>query len=522
MAEGMENWWHHAPVFDPRDFGAKGDGIALDSPAINRAIQKAMDAGGGTVRLSAGTYRSFSIRLASRIRLHLEQGAVLLAADPPPEPTPTGGYDLPEANLAAQFPYQDFGHSYCRNSLLSGLGLTDVVIDGPGLIWGAGLVNGDYEPGHLPAMQPGVGNKAIALFDCARVTIRDINILEAGHVAILAAGCTDMVVERLRIDTNRDGVNLDCCRNVRVEACRINSPNDDGICLKSSYVLGRLAMTEDILIRGNWVSGRYQIGSTLDGSYRLIDEGPEKLCNVTHRTGRIKFGTESNGGFRRVRILDNHLQGSRGLALETVDGALLEDVTIRGLTMRDLRHAPIYIRLGARLRGPAGTRPGILRGITIEDLDAQQSFSAMPIIIAGIPGHRIEDVVMRHIHLHQPGGQSARIARRRVPEAVASYPDPECFGVDLPAAGLFARHVKGLTLHRFTVNCAKPDKRPLTWLQDVIGGSIQTRHLHNLPAALLVHAEAAVRIGVRQDGGRPFMLTQAPRYLPVSPEDAHG
>ncbi|MCB8883295.1 right-handed parallel beta-helix repeat-containing protein [Acidisoma cellulosilytica] len=522
MMERQDAWWQHAPVFDPRDFGAVGDGVALDSPAINRAIAKAVDAGGGTIRLSAGTYRAFSVRLASRIRLHLEAGAVLRAADPPHEPTATGGYDLPEPSPAEDFPYQDFGHSHFRNSLLSGLGLTDVVIDGPGLIWGAGLVNGDYEPGHLPAMQAGVGNKALALFDCQRVLIRDVTILEAGHFAILATGCADMVVERVRIDTNRDGINLDCCRNVRVENCRINSPNDDGICLKSTYALGRLAMAEDILIRGNWVSGRYQLGSTLDGTYRFIDEGPEKTANVTHRTGRIKFGTESNGGFRRVRIIDNHLQGSRGLALETVDGAVLEDVTIRGLTMRDLRHAPIYIRLGARLRGPAGTRPGILRGITIADVEAHQSFSSMPIIIAGIPGARIEDITLRHIHLQQPGGQSARIARQRVPEAIASYPDPECFGVDLPGSGLFARHVKGLTLHRFTVNCAEPDARPVAWLQDVIGGSVETRHLHNLTASPAIHAEAAVAIRVRQNGRRPFKLTQGPRYLPVLPEDAHG
>ncbi|HEX3983668.1 MAG TPA: glycosyl hydrolase family 28-related protein, partial [Acidisoma sp.] len=379
VAEAAPGWWENRPVFDPRDYGAVGDGVALDSPAINAAIARAAAQGGGTVRLSRGTYRAFSIRLESRIRLHLEAGSVLLAADPPAEPTATGGYDLPERSIAARFPYQDFGHSHWRNSLLSGLDLSDVVIDGTGLIWGQGLVNGDYEPGHLPAMQPGVGNKAIALFDCVRVTIRDVSILEAGHVAILASGCTDVVVERVVIDTNRDGVNLDGCRRARVQHCRINSPNDDGICLKSSYALGYPAFCDDIDIIGNWVSGRYQIGSMMDGSFRPVDEGLERRANVTHRTGRIKFGTESNGGFRRVRIIDNHLQGCRGLALETVDGAIVEDVLVRSLTMHDLRNAPIFLRLGARLRGPAGLRPGRMRGITIEDVEARQSFSSMPI-----------------------------------------------------------------------------------------------------------------------------------------------
>lgn len=521
MAEEEDAWWQHAPVFDPRDFGAQGDGVALDSPAINRAIAKATDAGGGTVLLSPGTYPAFSIRLASRIRLHLAAGAVLLAAEPPEQPTSTGGYDLPEDSAAARFPYQDFGHSHFRNSFLSGIGLTDVVIDGPGLIWGQGLVNGDYEPGHLPAMQPGVGNKAIALFDCARVLIRDVRILEAGHVAVLATGCRDMVVERLVIDTNRDGVNLDCCQRVRVEGCRINSPNDDGICLKSSFALGFPAFCQDINITGNWVSGRYEIGSMMDGTYRPINEGPEQTANVTHRTGRIKFGTESNGGFRRVRITNNHLQGSRGLALESVDGALIEDITVRGLTLRDLRHAPIFLRLGARLRGPAGITPGRMRGITITEVDARQSFASMPMIIAGIPGYPIEDVTLRHIHLELPGGEGARRVRLRVPEAVASYPDPECFGVDLPASGLFARHVKGLVLHRFRVICARPDARPAVWLQDVAGGSIGIDHPHNLTTAAAVRAEAAVDIQVLQSGCAPRRLTRPPRYLPVLPEDAH-
>lgn len=512
--------WQGRPAFAVRDFGAVGDGAALDSPAINAAIAAASAAGGGTVHFAAGIYRAYSIRLASRIRLHLGEGAVVLAAEPPPEPTATGGYDLPENSVAAAFPYQDFGHSFWRNSLISGIGLADIAIDGPGLIWGAGLVNGDYEPGHLPAMQPGVGNKAVALFDCHGVTIRDIGIREAGHVAILATGCTGVAVERVVIDTNRDGVNFDCVRQGRVVGCRINSPNDDGICLKSSYALGRPAFCEDILISGNWVSGRYEIGSVITGSYRPIDEGPERQANVTHRTGRIKFGTESNGGFRRVRMINNHLQGSRGLALETVDGALIEDVTVRGLTMRDLRHAPIFLRLGARLRGPAGLRPGIMRGITIEEVDAWQSFSAMPIIIAGIPGHPIEDVVVRHLRLHMPGGAGRASALAMPPEAVADYPDPEMFGVDLPAAGVFARHVRGLRVTGITVNCARPDARPAAWLQDVIGGRLGFRHLHNL--APVVRAAGQARLRIQPPDGRAYRLARGPRFLPRRPEDRHG
>ena len=158
--------------FDVRAHGATGAGRAIDSPAINRAIMAAAAAGGGTVVVPPGTYRAYSIRLRSRVRLDLEAGAVILAANPPPVATETDGYDPPEDGIAARSPYQDFGHSHWRNSLIWGVGLHDIAIEGQGTIWGRGLVNGDYEPGHLPAMQDGVGNKAIALLGCRNVLLR--------------------------------------------------------------------------------------------------------------------------------------------------------------------------------------------------------------------------------------------------------------------------------------------------------------------------------------------------------------
>lgn len=460
-------------VFDPRSFGARGDGAALDTQALNAAVVAAAAAGGGIVRLGPGTYLSHSIRLRSRVRLHLEAGAVLLAAEPPPLPGAGPGYDLPEPSVAAAHPYQDFGHSHWRNSLISGIGLEDVAIEGPGLIWGRGLVNGDYEPGHLPAMQAGVGNKLIALYDCKRVSISGIALLAAGHVAVLATGCRQMRIDHVTIDTNRDGINLDCCREVEISECRINSPNDDAICLKSTFALGRAVATEDVRIKGCTVSGSWRIGSLIDRSRQLLDGGQrEVFANVTHRTGRIKLGTESNGGFRRIRIENCVFERCRGLALETVDGGDLEDVRVEGLTLRAVRHAPIFIRLGARLRGPAGTRPGFCRGILIRDLRADQPWSAMPIVIAGIHGHRIEDVTLTDIRLRSRGGAPARLRAIRPPEAAADYPDPEMFGVDLPAAGLFVRHVRGLTVRRFRLERARPDARPLLWAQDLRRASV--------------------------------------------------
>ena len=96
-----------AKVYDVRDYGAVGDGKAVDSPAINKAIDAAAAVGGGTVHLPAGQYLGFSIRLKSNITLHLDQGATLIAATP----GDLGGYDDPEPNpWGDKHEYQDFGH----------------------------------------------------------------------------------------------------------------------------------------------------------------------------------------------------------------------------------------------------------------------------------------------------------------------------------------------------------------------------------------------------------------------------
>jgi polygalacturonase len=451
-----------------RSFGATGDGKTLDSRAINLAIAAASDSGGGTVWFPPGTYLSFSIRLRNHIRLYLHPGAVIVAADPPPYASNTDGYDPPEPGAATQFPYQDFGHSHWHNSLIWGQDVRNVAIEGNGLIWGRGLVNGDFEPGHLPAAQPGVGNKAIALLNAQNIILKDISLLECGHVAVLATGTDNIRAENLTIDTNRDGLNFDCCKDVRVIGCKINSPNDDGICLKSTYALGRPVPTQDVLIQDCTLTGAYVIGSVMDHSHSRLGNDPRMIAE--HYNCRIKLGTESNGGFRNVVIRNNVMHGCRGLGILTVDGGIVQGIAIQGLTLHDVRGEPLFLRLGARLNGPPGTAPGVLRDVTIRDVYCEQSYTSIPMIISGIPGHPIQNIEMRHIHMKMRGGGTEEMADVDPPEAIQSYPEPgghvQCFGTAYPASGLFARHVSGLDIKRFSLECARPDRRPAVWLED--------------------------------------------------------
>ena len=314
---------------------------------------------------------------------------------------------------------------------------------------------------------PGPGNKAIALKNCSNVTLRDFSVLAGGHFAILATGVDDLVVDNLTIDTNRDGIDIDSCRRVRVSNCRVNSPHDDSIVLKSSFALGHARATEDVTISNCYVTGGYRVGALLDGSYRRL-AGTERWVRARRcMMGRIKLGSESNGGFRNITIENCVCERSLGLAFESVDGGDLENVVVRGVTMRDIRGAPIFLRLGARLRGPAGIGVGAMRGVTISGLSCRGP-TTVPVIISGIPGHRIADIAMRDVDLLQEGGGPKSLASVIPPEEANYYPEIDMFGA-LPAQGLFARHVRNLDLTRVAFRSWMPDARPVIWLEDVSG-----------------------------------------------------
>jgi polygalacturonase len=481
-------------TFNIRDFGAKGDGKTLDTAAINQAIDAAAAAGGGTVFFPAGTYASYSIHLQSNVSLYLEQGSTILAADAPPEGT-AGGYDAAEPNPTND-KWEDFGHSHFHNSLIWGENLTNIAILGPGRIFGDGLSRGfgrkDGPPGHAnlrPAasqrarspttgeagypnprdtLADGIGNKSIALKNCRNVIFRDFTIFHGGHFGILANAVDNFTIENVKEDTNRDGMDIDNCQNVRISDCTVNSPNDDGICLKSDDALGYRRPCENLTITGCQVSG-FTEGTLLDGTRK-----PMTNADGTPRpgTGRIKFGTESDGGFINIAISNCVFEDCQGLSLETVDGALLEDVVVSNLAMRDIINAPIFLRLGARLRGPAeSTTVGTFRRVSISNVVAHNVGNLSGILIVGLPNAEIEDVSLSHIFIDYKGGGTAENAKREVPEDEKMYPEAGRFGM-IPSYGMFARHVHGLTVDHVEVRYAGEEHRPVVTLSDVTNADI--------------------------------------------------
>ncbi|WP_448699099.1 glycoside hydrolase family 28 protein [Mucilaginibacter sp. AW1-3] len=444
--------------YNVRDYGAKGDGKTIDSEAINKTIEAASNAGGGTVYFPAGTYLSYSIHLKSHIALYLDQGCTILAADY--IPTNKENYDAAEPNSSTL--YQDFGHSHWHNSLIWGENLEDISITGPGTLYGKGLTR------NTPR-SVGMGNKTIGLRLCRNVILKDFTITYGGHFGILATGVDNLTIDNLKMDTNRDGMDIDCCHNVHISNCSVNSPWDDGICLKTSYALGYLRSTENVTITNCQVSG-FDRGTFINGTY-MRDEY-KKVPDREGPTGRIKLGTESNAGFKNIVISNCVFNFCRGLALETVDGGDIEDVSISNITMRDIVNSPIFLRLGARLRAPEGTKAGSLHRVLISNMMVYNADSHFASIIAGLPEHPVEDVKLSNIRIYYRQIDSAESKiQKLVPEYEKDYPEPERFKV-LPAYGFFIRHAKNIQLNNVEVSFLGKETRPPFILEDIDGLSL--------------------------------------------------
>jgi hypothetical protein len=415
---------------------------------------------------------SGSIRLRNNIHLFIDAGATILGA-----PQRMNAYD--ETEPWQGIAYQDGGHTYFHNSLIWGENLTNISITGPGMLQGSlgkekgdGLVRDDGRQNEMSGFnnwdKPNptaatnlpperLGNKAIALKLCRKVLLRDITFLRGGHFAILATGCDGMTVDNVTIDTERDGIDIDCCRNTVVSNCRINSPWDDALCPKSSFALGRPVITENLTIVNCQVSG-FEVGTLLDGTMKPWPDG----------VGRIKFGTEATGGFRNITVANCTFRNCHGLALEQVDGGIIENITIDNLAMMDVSRYPIYITTGKRNRGPNVTAPGKARNILISNVIATGIEPMSGIQITSLPEQPIEGVRLQNIRLVFHGGGTSEDARRVPPELGDGYPEPSRIGV-MPAYGVFARHVRGLELADFHVSFEREDLRPAIACMDVDG-----------------------------------------------------
>ncbi|RZL92494.1 MAG: hypothetical protein EOP73_28130 [Variovorax sp.] len=154
--------------------------------------------------------------------------------------------------------------------------------------------------------------------------------------------------------------------------------------------------------------------------------------------------------------------------------------------MRDLTTAPLFIRLGRRMRAPPGSQVGAIRRVNISNVVVSGANAPFASIVAGLPEAPVEDVRISNLTVVHGGGGTAADAVRQVPEEADHYPEPSMFGVT-PAYGLYVRHARNLEVHHADLRSAGPEGRPPVLLDDVDGaGFDHVRFARGTAAATFV------------------------------------
>jgi hypothetical protein len=411
--------------FNVRDFGASGNGSRVETSLLQAAIDACANAGGGVVYFPAGTYLSGTLHFRNGVTLHLAEGSKLLGSPN------LGDYPVitPE--------YRSYTDNYSDKSLLYGEKVERIGITGRGVIDGQGAAfpRSDYKT--RPYL--------LRLVQCRDVSVSDLTFQNSPMWVQHYLACEDVTIRGVKVrdrdpccTSNHDGIDIDSCQRVRVSDCDI-AAEDDGLCLKSTSALP----CRDVVITN---------------------------CVITSRHNAIKFGTESVGGFENITISNISIHDTRmaGLALEIVDGGLMDRVTISNIVMRETG-CPIFIRLGDRGR-PAQEgqpRPGVgrLRNVVISNVQATGA-DGIGCSVTGIPARAVENVTLENVSVSFRGGGTREAAQRVIPEQENQYPEYWMFGV-LSAYGLYCRHVRGLTLRNFHLTYDQPEMRPALVCDDV-------------------------------------------------------
>jgi polygalacturonase len=427
-------------VFDIRTYGAVGDGAALNTAAIQNAMDACFKAGGGRVRVAGGRYVTGTIRMKDHVTLHLEKDAVLLGS------TNLADYatDVIGAVEAPAF----------NRCLIYAHAVKGIAFTGQGLIDARGSQQAfPVKVGSALGERP----MLMRLVNCQEVAFSGVTFKNSASWGLHLLTCKKVRFNGIRIESqnnnvNNDGIDLDGCSDVLIEDSTIHS-GDDAICPKSTT----LQPCSNIVVRG---------------------------CTVSSHTAAYKLGTSSRGGFIDMKVENCHFHDCPmgAIKLLMVDGGRLENVEISNVTMENVG-GPIFIRLGNRGRAynqpteqvyetnqkPEGVPVGVIRNITIKNISATvtgKQRDRQGIMITGIPGHRIEDVELENIRLSFPGGGTEVDAKRVVPEDIARYPEQFFFGV-LPSSFLYARHIKGLTVKDVAITFGTTDARPVLHTEDV-------------------------------------------------------
>jgi len=221
--------------YDITDHGAAADGKTVNTQAIQAAVDACAAAGGGRVVVPAGTFVSGSILLKDNVEFHLSPGAVLRGssdfADYVRLDVASHGYHIQRWLYAALVTACN-----CENVSITGTG----TVDGNGAVWWEAKDRLADMAASLQTEDPfqAIRPPLLLLFDCTRVKVRDVKLINSPMYSLLPIFCRDMVIDGISIENpwmpynNCDGIDIMSCKDVRVSNCHVDT-GDDGICLKT-------------------------------------------------------------------------------------------------------------------------------------------------------------------------------------------------------------------------------------------------------------------------------------------------
>ena len=436
-------------------FGAKSNGTTLNTNSIQKGIDFISENGGGRLVFYVGRYLTGTVYLKSNVTIHLEEGAILVGSTNP----------------------FDYERNFNWTALIFALDQENIGITGKGVIDGQGfqvatnlvdMIHKGIVKDPLKYDRPNetIRPQNIYFRGCRNIVIRDINLRDPGSWNQQYDQCRNLVIDNIRVDSksywNNDGVDIVDCDSVVVSNSYFDAA-DDGICLKSH--------SADFVCQNVWIR------------------------NNTVRTSAngIKFGTVGHGGFRNISIVNNLVFDTyrSAITFAAVDGGFVENIVVDSLRSLNTGNV-IFLRIGERRAG----KKGRMNGVTISNVyaevpatkpDAGYNYEGpvedlprniSPSSIVGMPDAMIENITLRNIEIHYPGGGNPHYAKvgldelDKVPEMGASYPEFSMFK-ELPAWGFYIRHARGITTENVRLVCEKKDYRTAVVLDDVHGATFR-------------------------------------------------
>jgi hypothetical protein len=423
-------------VYDLHAFGAVGDGVTLDTKPLQAAIDQCSASGGGTVLVAGGKFLTGTFYLKSDVTLRIESGAVIL-----------GSPNI--ADYATDTDRSMYNEPYMNRCLIFARDAHNITLEGEGTIDGQGK---SFPNPHDPRRNR---PKMIRLIGCAHIRVRDLTWQWPASWTSEWRYCDDLAFDNLTIMsrgiTNGDGLDFDGCTKVRLTNSRFNC-GDDCVCLQTSM--------PDKPCRDVFISG----------------------CSFSGRWAGIRIGLLSRGNFEDVTMTHCTFadHNDSGLKIQMNEGGEMKHMLFTHLKMTNVPR-PVFLTFCQKNAwfGARGAPPPMksVHDLQFDDITVNDETGGKDcgFVIIGMPGHPVENLAFSNIRAIFPGGGTAADATNVVAELTTEilahhWPEISSLQKTIPAYGLFAHHVAGITLSHVVFSTKAPDARPAVAFSDVTGG----------------------------------------------------